>query len=521
MYYNAVKLARAGLLRRHFTMHNRHCPKDHWRFLPGLLTVLGLELILLIVMSFSAFAAGPVPLQDVMNGKISLLSVTVNGSGDFHGQCLNASFVNNTSQTFSVKVPVGLSLVPVNTAAQIMYTAGDESLTVPPGNSKVAFVGFCGQRWNHIPTSSDVFHPGPFATGSLMQTLKNINARQIYDYNAQSAVWNRTDNIDISTNPDAQSFISGGGGGTSTGGGADSGGGVSEGQVAGAAGAAAALLAAWIAANGAMSGATNAASAGLGQDSTATGSVPRNSEELWNTLKQGGPVADELAHSLRDRMLGNYAAGSLPESVDMVGAPPSIHESYDALRDVGRQMGAESEDKWINIKGLIDKGTTVRSIIVGAIAGLAADVLAALSWPWCLGIGLGAGAWDKYGPDAMNIVEPFYDNAEPDEGTPARDGPTFTIQTQQLPNYTQDQLNQMSREDRVKMWQATRTGGSASAPNSLEEWQKIYDSTKKEADQLAADGNSGNEAYKRLCYQRDLANSLRSEPWLPSEQARH
>ena len=496
--------------------HRKTCA---WGLL-ALITAISVSVLLLFCTHNVAMANDTVQLQDVMTGKVNGLSVTVNGTGHYFGTCINTNFINNTSQTFKVMVPIGLALVPSNTADQTMYTGGNETLTIPPGSNVFQIIAFCGQRWNHIPTTDDTFRLGPSATGSLLQTLKNINQRKVFTIDAEFAVWNQTDAIDISDNPTAQSFVNGGGGENS--GGENGGGnGPSEGRTAGAIGAAATLIAAWLGLNAAGSSIGGAVAVADRQGTSEAANESQNVPELLNKLQQAGVDIDEFAWSLREKVLANYAAGSLPETLDSAEVPPSFHETYERLREAAQRIGSDSPDEWINLHALIDKLTTVRSIIVGAIAGLAADVLAALSLPWALAIGVAAGIWDKYGPDTMSVLEPFLEPKEADSGPPAHDGPVFTSpQPERYPNLNPEDLWKLPREQRLQMLENSKSslqkmGDSISPPKNVEDWERKYDATKHVVDDYEQRAKTDpnvldSDQYKIFRYQLQLIDTLRA-----------
>ncbi|MEL7562666.1 hypothetical protein [Dehalogenimonas sp. 4OHTPN] len=157
-----------------------------------------------------SLSAADYELHDVMNGAVPGLSVIVNGSGQgYYGQSIRATFSNNTGTPLTVKVPIGLALLPQNTGVQTMYTAGAETISVPPGSSQGLIVAFCGEQHDTGPRSSDVFTAGGFATGSLLQTLRNINRSGDFSFNAQAAVWHHTDGNDITGNEIAQDLAAG------------------------------------------------------------------------------------------------------------------------------------------------------------------------------------------------------------------------------------------------------------------------------------------------------------------------
>ena len=150
-------------------------------------------------------------LQEVMTGGASGLSAEVNGSGHgWYGNSMRVNFSNNTGQESKVKIPIGLRLVPADSSVQTMYTAGNENLTVPPGQSSYEFKAFCGEKQDGAPKSSDTFTPGGFADGDLMRTLQEINRQELYNSSAQDAVWHNTDGLDISGNDTALDLTTGG-----------------------------------------------------------------------------------------------------------------------------------------------------------------------------------------------------------------------------------------------------------------------------------------------------------------------
>ncbi|MBN1369594.1 MAG: hypothetical protein JW954_05100 [Dehalococcoidaceae bacterium] len=180
------------------------------RFIPLLVFLFTFTLIMLLPYIPVSGEDSDFELQEAMQGNVPGFSAQVSGSGHgWYGDSLRVYFNNSTTQKLRVKIPVGLRLVPANSNVQTMYTAGGEVFEVPEGESSYVFKAFCGEKHDSAPGVSDNFSPGGFAEGELMQTLKNISREQVFNSNAQDAVWNRTDGLDISENEEAQKFTGG------------------------------------------------------------------------------------------------------------------------------------------------------------------------------------------------------------------------------------------------------------------------------------------------------------------------
>jgi|GEM_PF-2701868 len=242
-------------------------------------------------------------LQEVMTGDASGLSAEVNGSGGgWYGDSLRVSFSNNTGQDYKVKVPIGLRLVPADSSVQTMYTAGGESLSVPPGQSTYVFKGFCGEANDSGPGENDTFTPGGFADGDLMRTLQEINRQELYNSDAQDAVWHNTDGIDISNNDTASDLAEGG----NT---------VSPGEAAAAGGAAAGTAVIGTVLTTLLNG-------GGGGGSTST----------QGTTDEGGPGPDDdLVFDPEDEFVGPPGDG-----FEETPPPPEDDTTFDDARTDGR-----------------------------------------------------------------------------------------------------------------------------------------------------------------------------------------
>jgi len=156
--------------------------------------------------------ARQVNLQDLMNGQVQGLTAVVRGSGrGWFGDSLQVFFENQTGETHNVKIPLGLRLVPEDISVQTMITAGGEMIAVPPGSSSNLFKAFCGEKNDHAPGTSDIFHPDGFVGSALMETVRRINQSGVYNSTSQAAIWYHTDNLDISNNSEAQDLAGGSG----------------------------------------------------------------------------------------------------------------------------------------------------------------------------------------------------------------------------------------------------------------------------------------------------------------------
>jgi hypothetical protein len=257
-------------------------------------------ILLIVAASCLAFTlpviADDYELQEVMTGNAPGLYAQVNGSGEtYFGDSLRVTFTNNTGESYKVKVPIGLRLIPANSFVQTMYTAGGESLSVPPGSSSYIIKGFCGEQYDSAPGSSDTFTPGGFAEGDLMQTLQEINRQKAFDHDGQDAVWHYTNDNDISSNDTAQELA---GGGNS----------VSPGEAAAAGGAAAGTVVIGVIFNNLLNG-----GGGTGT-STRTGT-------------EGGGPDDDMIFKPDDEFVGPPGDG-----FEETPPPPEDDISYDESR---------------------------------------------------------------------------------------------------------------------------------------------------------------------------------------------
>ena len=75
-------------------MPMRYHRKTCARGLLAFITAISVSVLLLFCTHNVAMADDTVQLQDVMNGKVSGLSVTVNGTGHYFGACINTNFIN-------------------------------------------------------------------------------------------------------------------------------------------------------------------------------------------------------------------------------------------------------------------------------------------------------------------------------------------------------------------------------------------------------------------------------------------
>lgn len=273
--------------------------------------------LLIVTASCLAFTlpvmADDFELQEVMTGNASGLYAQVNGSGEgYYGNSLRVTFANDTGQDYRVKVPIGLRLIPTDSSVQTMYTAGGESLSVPPGNSSYLIKGFCGEAHDSGPGSSDTFTPGGFADGDLMRTLEEINRQESFNSDGQQAVWHHTDGNDISGNDVARDLA---GGGNS----------VSPGEAAAAGGAAAGTAVIGVIVNNLLNG--GGGSGGGGGTSTQT------------TTDESGPGPDDdlgddddLFYDPEDEFVGPPGGGfeeSPPPPEDDLSGPDAADTTYE------------------------------------------------------------------------------------------------------------------------------------------------------------------------------------------------
>lgn len=241
-----------------------------------LLVVLFFAFGLLICISNPVHAADyDIDLHNAMTGGMSGLDVQVRGSGGgWYGDSMRVYFNNNTGSTIKVRVPIGLRLAPDNISVQTMVTAGNEIFTIPPGQSDFVFKAFCGEKHDSAPGSSNVFRPDGFVDSDLLKVLQRINKSNTFNSDAQDAVWNKTDNLDISSNERAQE-LSGGSGPSSE-------------EAAGAAAILTALILAWALSNG-TGPAFMEFVKGLLRIFTGDGGTDTNSEVLEETGEEKPP----------------------------------------------------------------------------------------------------------------------------------------------------------------------------------------------------------------------------------------
>ena len=178
----------------------------------------GIIMVLAIMCSCALAFAYPSPvaadadtdLVQVLKGDVPGVNAQVTGSGlGYYGNSLRARFQNDTGQTITVHIPIGLRFVPKDVAVQTMYTAGGETVTVAPGSSEVVFKGFCGEAHDAGPGSEDVFDPDGSADGDLLRTLERINRSKAFDHDGQLAVWHHTNDYDNAGNQRANDLAGG------------------------------------------------------------------------------------------------------------------------------------------------------------------------------------------------------------------------------------------------------------------------------------------------------------------------
>ncbi len=146
-------------------------------------------------------------LGDVLDGNLPGVTVRVDGTGGWYGQCMGGAFVNDTGATIRVRVPIGMRLVPPDEGVQTMVTAGGEILEIPPGESSQPFVAFCSEMHDAPPSASGDFQNGGFVERDLMAVLQRIADAEAGDSAAQSAVWSVTDGLDISNDEFSQQYV--------------------------------------------------------------------------------------------------------------------------------------------------------------------------------------------------------------------------------------------------------------------------------------------------------------------------
>nr|MDJ0499244.1 hypothetical protein [Acidimicrobiia bacterium] len=142
-------------------------------------------------------------IRDVFKGDVTDVSVQIRGTGSYYGDSIRLDITNRSGRTVWVRVPAGLKLVPGNSGAQTMITAGGEVVEVPPtpGEPQTDYIkAFCGEMNDSIPSSSEVFTPGDLVDDQMLRTIERIQDGNLYDFNGQEAVWHLTDGADISTN---------------------------------------------------------------------------------------------------------------------------------------------------------------------------------------------------------------------------------------------------------------------------------------------------------------------------------
>jgi hypothetical protein len=276
--------------------------------------------------------------------------------------------------------------------------------------------------------------------------------------------------------------------------------------------------------NGAFQNLVNLFS-GLRHDSAATilpsegtkTTEPANANELWEIIKNGGPELEKLKNIIQQQRLENIVKGTaLPEMIDVVGAPPTIQDVNEKLHEVADGLrGTETPDNWIDIREILETGTTVKAVVVGIMASILN-----ISWPWAVAIGVATGLTDKYIPDTYSIVEPFYQAEKPDSGLPEADSIVWTpVPPEKYPQLKKEDLWKLPRDERLKMWQDSRDWiqklGGSDPPTTVEEWERRYEKANSFVNQYEQDAKedpniTDTDDYKKWRYQRDLLDTLRA-----------
>ncbi|MRR13580.1 hypothetical protein EG835_14270, partial [bacterium] len=148
-------------------------------------------------------------LPEVMAGEVDGLAVEVTSAGGVTGDVIRTTFYNELGEPVEVLIPIGVRLKPRTPQTQIMVTAGNELLTVEPGESEFIVKGFCSLHHAGAPKTDDPFSFYGMAEGDFLETLQNVNRAQAFDATGQAAVWAMTDGTDPSYQPGAEDLLAG------------------------------------------------------------------------------------------------------------------------------------------------------------------------------------------------------------------------------------------------------------------------------------------------------------------------
>ncbi len=153
---------------------------------------------------FSALLAAAAPafgtslrLDKVMDGKEPGLAAEVRGAGGYYGDCIRVDIINDTGETITVNVPLGLVLVPDRQSVQTMVCPGGERLEAGPGRTTHKIKAFCGEEHDSAPGTGTVFSNGGRASGDLLKRLQEILRDGKFDSSTQRLVWNVTQKLDL------------------------------------------------------------------------------------------------------------------------------------------------------------------------------------------------------------------------------------------------------------------------------------------------------------------------------------
>jgi hypothetical protein len=135
-----------------------------------------------------------------------LVSIAVEATGGYHGECLKVVCKNLTGRYLRIRIPIGQLMEPRDTAEQTLVVAAEQLLAVNAKTPVEALLQtFCAQSGDLSPARASVFAAGAMAPQKLCDLLRFIVEKgEAGQVEAQNAVWCVTDNSSLGSVNDVE-----------------------------------------------------------------------------------------------------------------------------------------------------------------------------------------------------------------------------------------------------------------------------------------------------------------------------
>jgi hypothetical protein len=138
-------------------------------------------------------------LEEAIANKLISYEFRGNNESPHYYQPLVANITNRTSEAINIRIPNGFTFKSNSTDHQDIIITQEELIAIDHHKSlEKPLFGMCIEKYHIAPNASELYTPNGMTNTTLNLLTTEIEKRKAYDYAAQNAIWNLTNDGTLS-----------------------------------------------------------------------------------------------------------------------------------------------------------------------------------------------------------------------------------------------------------------------------------------------------------------------------------